>query len=437
MAKNSVKVGDLVEIKTKNDVLKGILMPRPELFDKNFLILKLNSGYNVGIKKEDIKRIRRIQSLSAKTIQLPPLKRDPKKPTISILHTGGTVASKVDYRTGAVVSRFSPEELVEMFPEIKDIANIKSQLIFQMFSEDIEPEHWSILAKKIEKEIKEKVDGIIITHGTDTLGYTAAALSFMVHDPPIPIILVGAQRSSDRGSSDAAINIIAAANFITKTDFAGVAVCMHASSEDKSCFIHEATKVKKMHTSRRDTFRSINVLPWAKVSYDGKIEFLRSNYPKKENKKVKINTKFEKKIAIVKIRPGFSHKELEFYEKNKYKGLILEGTGLGHAPTNVLDNYTKQHENILKTLQRMSKKMVIVMASQCPYGRINMNVYSSGRDLQVAGIIPAEDMLSETAYVKLGWLLGNNKKIEEVKKQMLTNITGEINKRTVDKAFLY
>lgn len=437
MGKSSVRVGDLVEIKTKNEVLKGILMPRPELFDKDFLILKLNNGYNVGIKRKNIKKIKRIQSLSAKIVSPPVIKKDPKKPTISILHTGGTVASKVDYRTGAVVSRFSPEELVEMFPELKKIANIKSQLIFQMFSEDIEPEHWGILAKKIEKEIKEKADGIIITHGTDTLGYTAAALSFMIQDSPIPIILVGAQRSSDRGSSDAATNIIAAANFITKTDFAGIVVCMHASSEDKACFIHEATKVKKMHTSRRDTFRSINVLPWAKVSYEGKIDFLRSNYPKKEDKKPKINAKFEKKVAIIKLRPGFNYKELNFYEKNKYKGLILEGTGLGHAPTNVLDKNTKQHATLLKTLEKMSKKMVIVMASQCPYGRINMNVYSSGRDLQVAGIIPSYDMLSETAYVKLGWLLGNTKKLEEVKKQMLTNITGEINKRTVDKAFLY
>jgi len=426
--------GDLIEITTKDKKIKGILMPRPKLLDKDTIILKLDNGYNIGINKNEIKNIKLIEKYKKTKKKTSKISYNKNLPTISILHTGGTIASKVDYRTGGVISEFTPEEIINMFPELEKIANIKSRLVFQMFSEDFEPEHWSLLAKEIEKEIKTGVYGIIITHGTDTMHYTSAALSFMLQNLPIPILLVGAQRSSDRGSSDAGMNLICATNFIVKTDFSGAAICMHGSIEDKCCYIHQGTKVRKMHTSRRDAFRSINVLPYAKIFYDGKIEFFRKDYTRKDKKrKLNLANKFEKKVAIIKIRPGFDYKEIEAYKN--YKGIVLEGTGLGHAPVTFLDEYTKNHKKLVELIKNLSKKIPIIMTSQCIYGRVNMNVYSTGRGLLAAGVIPAEDMMPEVAYIKLGWLLAN--KPEEVKKLFKENLVGEITERIDEKAFPY
>jgi len=421
-----VKIGDKIRVITKDENLEGIFMPS----DDKKVVLKLNSGYNIVVDKNKIKKTEVIESYKEeKIVKEKDFTFNKNLKTISILHTGGTIASKVDYRTGAVSARFDPDELIQMFPELKNICNIKSKLIFQMFSEDIEPKHWSILAKEIEKEIKNKVDGIIITHGTDTMSYTSSALSFMLQGLNIPVILVGAQRSSDRGSSDAGLNLICAAQFITKSDFVGVGVCMHESMEDKTCLIHKSVKVRKLHTSRRDAFKSINSKPIARVDINGKIEFL-SEYikkVKKGNRKLEVKTGFENKVGILKTRPGMTNKELEFYKN--YKGLIIEGTGLGHMPVDVVDQYTKEHKLILNSLKKLAKKIPIVMCSQCVFGRVNMNVYSSGRDILNAGVISGEDMLSETAFVKLGWLLGNYKDKNIVKMLMKENLVGEISER--------
>jgi len=207
----SAKPGDTIEVVTLEKRVKGILMPKPELFGEDTVILKLENGYNVGIDKKKIKEIKVLETAKEQKAKKEKIKPNKKLPTISILHTGGTIASKVDYRTGAVVSKFTPEDMLEMFPELNKIANIQSRLVFQMFSEDMRPGHWQALAKEVEKEIKAGVEGVIITHGTDTMHYTSAALSFILQNLPVPVLLVGAQRSSDRGSSDAAINLIAAA----------------------------------------------------------------------------------------------------------------------------------------------------------------------------------------------------------------------------------
>ena len=379
--------------------IEGILMPRAKLFSDDMLVLKLSNGYNIGIEKKSIAEIRLIEKYKERGgNEEEEIKIKQSLPTISILHTGGTIASKVDYRTGAVVAKFSPEEIIKMFPELTEIANIQSRLVFQMFSEDIEPEHWGILAKEISEEIKKGINGILITHGTDTLSYTSSALSFMLRDLPVPVILVGSQRSSDRGSSDAYLNIISAARFIANTDFAGVAVCMHATSSDICCYIHHGTNVRKMHSSSRDAFKSVNTIPIAKVFVDGNIEFLVEEYGKRDKKSLILMNNFDRKIGGVKIRPGISYNELNFFEKRGYRGLVLEGTGLGHAPVNVLDKYTRHHKKILSTLKRMSKTILVVMTTQCIYGDVNMNVYSTGRDILYDVIIPA-NMIPETAYV--------------------------------------
>lgn len=417
--------GDRVKVFHEKKETEGILMPS-ESADSVFI--KLDNGYNVGIDKKKIKEIKIISKAAKQESGKKEVKHNPKLPTISILHTGGTIASKVDYRTGGVVARFSPEELLAMFPELGEIANIKSSLISNMFSEDMRFAHYKLMARAIEGEC-DKVDGIILTHGTDTMTYTSAALAFMLEDLPIPVIMVGAQRSSDRGSSDAGVNIICAANFIAKTDFAGVAICMHENSEDNNCIILPATKTRKLHSSRRDAFRAVNSGPVARVHFkDGKVEFLREDYTKKSKSRLVVKDKMEEKVAILKVHPNMFPEQFNFYKE--YKGLVIEGTGLGQAPTGVPNELCRIHEKNLAAITDLVKSgTTIIMTSQTIFGRVHMHVYSNAIDLVNAGVIPGDDMLTETAFIKLAWLLGNYPK-DKIKEMMTKNLRGEITERT-------
>jgi len=416
--------GDRVKVVTKDEAVEGVLMPS----EGGKVVVKLESGYNIGIDKKKIKEIKVLEKY--KKSEPAKAKAEAKKglPTIAILHTGGTIASKVDYRTGGVVARFSPEEILELFPELKEIANIKSELIRNMFSDDLRFDHFAAIANAVEKEVKKGADGIIISIGTDNLAVASAALAFILEKCPIPIILVGAQRSSDRGSSDAAVNLICAANFIAKTDFAGVAVCMHENTSDNTCVILPACKTRKLHSSRRDAFKPVNDIPIAKINYETKkIEFLKKNYLKK-SKELSVKPKMEQKVGLLKITVNMFPEQFLAYRG--YKGLIIEGTGLGHTPLHVVDESTKIHEKIkdaIKTL--VDSGTIVVMTTQCLFGRVGMEVYSKGRDLQKLGIISGEDMLPETAFVKLAWLLGNYPK-EKVKELIGKNLRGEISERT-------
>ncbi|MEM4367577.1 MAG: Glu-tRNA(Gln) amidotransferase subunit GatD [Candidatus Aenigmatarchaeota archaeon] len=427
----SIGIGSKIKIIKDNEIYEGILMPRIE-GDNEIIIIKLENGYNIGIKYNENTKIEKLGEVNISKKPNPIQNFDKNKPTIFILHTGGTIASKVDYRTGGVEASFESEDLIAMFPELAEIANIKSKLIRRMFSEDMRFEHHQIMAREIAK-IANEVDGIIITHGTDTLHYTSASLAFMLEDLPIPVIIVGSQRSSDRPSADSAMNLICAAKFIARTDFAGVAVCMHATTNDDFCYILHACKVRKMHTSSRDAFKPINASPIAKVWFkEDKIEFLMNDYFKKDKKReLKLKDKFEEKVAIVKFYPGFDEKILEFYEKEGYKGIVLEGFGLGQIPINEIDEYTHHNKKNFEILKRMNEKgCIIVASSQTIFGRVNLNVYSTGRDMQSIGIIGCEDMHPETAYVKLKWLLGNYEK-EKVKELFKQNLRGEISERTL------
>ncbi len=432
LEKKKIKPGHRVRIEKNGEIYEGYLMPKAA-GDENHIVLKLDNGYNIGIAFEGVKIKKLKQEKIEKAKKTQKYDFDKNEPYIMIFHTGGTIASKIDYKTGAVTPLVNPEELVESIPEIKNIANFKVKVLFQLLSEDIEPEHWEILAKKIYDEIGKNCLGIIVTHGTDTMHYTSAAISFMLQNLPKPVIFVGSQRSSDRGSSDAAMNLICAAQFIKKTDFAGIGVCMHAEMDDSYCFIHDGVNARKMHTSRRDAFRSMDVLPIAKVYPSGAVEFLR-DYQKRHDGKPMLKNKFSKKVALIKSRPGFSHKELEFYEKAGYKGIVFEGTGMGHLPVNTSDKYTKNHEKLLNTIKRMTKKgIAICMTTQCAYGRVSMDVYRTGRLLQQNGVIPLK-MTPETAFVKLGWVLANEK--EGIETLLLKNIAGEIVERIDVKMFL-
>lgn len=428
------KAGDKIEVETKDDSFTGTYIPQK---DDKFLVIKLDNGYNIGIDKRKIKFAKLKEKHKQSKETLKKVKSNKKLPTISILHTGGTIASKVDYKTGAVTARFTPEELVSMFPEIKNIANINSRLIRNMWSEDMRFAHYNLMAKEVKKEIEKGVDGIIITHGTDTMHYTSAALSFILEDLPVPVILVGAQRSSDRGSSDAALNIISTIYFISQSSFSEVAVCMHKNIEDEDCIILPGTKCRKMHTSRRDAFRPINTEAFAVVNVKKKsIHFKKKKYARKEeNKKLKLKLINEKvKVGILKIHTNMFSSQFDPYFS--FDGLVLEATALGQLPTEEIDELTKENSNIKKVIKELCKKIVVVNASQCIYGRLQMNVYSKGRDIQELGVIGNySDMTPETTFIKLAWLLSNYKK-EEVKELITKNLRGEISERTEKETFL-
>ena len=415
------KPGDLVEIKTILETVRGILMPSS---DEKVVLLKLENGYNLGFERKDVLSLKLIEEKKEKGSGTEPqIISKPKKKNIIILHTGGTIASKVDYESGAVTAKFQAEDLLGMFPELGEIANIETELVSNMMSEDMLFSNYQKIAESIAHQAKKDIAGIIIGHGTDTLSFTAAALAFIFEKINIPVILVGSQRSSDRGSTDAAMNLICAAEFITKTDFSGVAICMHHSSSDDFCAILPATKTRKMHTSRRDAFKAINAQAIALVDYEKrKINSLSKDYSKRsKDKEIIFKEGFSEKVGLLKVHPNMDPKLFKFFAEN-YDAFVLEGTGLGHAPTNLGKNL-KNYE----ILQEFVKKGgIVAVTSQCLYGAVHPSVYTNLRRLSEIGCIFCEDMLPETAFIKLAWLLGNYPK-EKVKELMAVNLRGEIN----------
>lgn len=420
------KPGDKVSVTTESETLTGILMPS----DDKSVVLKLDSGYNIGLNAKRVKSMKVLDAHKTEKESPGEHTHTPGLPLITILHTGGTIASKVDYETGGVVARFSPQELLAQFPELRSIANIESRLVRNMFSEDMRFAHHNILAKEILKEAEKGSRGIIITHGTDTLHYTAAALAFMVRPLPIPVILVGAQRSSDRGSSDAALNLVAAARFIVHSDFAGVGVCMHETMSDESCVILDATHCRKMHSTRRDAFRPVNVGPWARVR-GSHIEMLRADHPKRSLEAAHATLLDEKlSIGILYSHPNMHADELKQYDG--YDGVVVIGTGLGHLPINEIDDTTKEHAKILASLKSLIKKGTVVVTSPQPiFGTVNLDVYATGRKMQEVGVLGNGTHLSpEVAFMKLAWLLSNHR--SHVSEHWDQDLVGELRRSEPD-----
>ena len=429
-----MKQGDYVEIKTKDkEILAGLIMPSKE---KNIISLKLDSGYNIGIEKNKISSSKLLKKESEKMQKKESsIITNPKLKTIAILHTGGTIASRVSYSTGAVSPSFSPGDLIEMFPELKDVANIKSKLIGNMFSEDLRFAHYNIMAKEIEKELQ-NVDGIILGHGTDTIAFTSCALAFALENLNKPVILVGAQRSSDRSSSDAAMNLLCAAQFIAKSSFNKVAVCMHENSSDEFCTILPACNIKKLHTSRRDAFKTVNSEPIARVAKNGEVSFFEKYNQKEPKEKLKLKLfKENLKIGILRSHPNLSKEEVKMF--SKFNGLIIEGTGMGHTSINVVDKYTKENGLILNEIKKLAKKIPVFMSPQCIFGRVDMNVYDSGRKLIEAGVLGNyNNMTLEAAFIKLAWLLSNYTK-REVNTLISENMHGELSPRIIYKEDIF
>ncbi len=429
-----IEIGNRIRVKKNGIVLEGILMPRIELGDKNCIIIKLDNGYNVGVDFSQIESIEKVGE-GKKPGEIPrrTIKKVPDLPKVSFVATGGTIGTHVDYLTGGVYMCRSPEEILVNVPEIDEIITIERTLRpFTLASEDMTPMEWVELAKVVAKELNDGMDGVIVTHGTDTLHFTSAALSFMLRNLPKPVVLVGAQRSPDRGSFDGAMNLICASHMV-KSDVAEVMVVMHATSNDDYCLAIRGTKVRKMHSSRRDAFRPINELPLAKVWPDGKIEIVNDNFRKRSNGKVELDARFDEKVAIIKAYPGSRPELIDWYVEKGFNGLIIEGTGFGHVPTEPI---RKEFSWIEHVKDAVASGVFVGVTTQTIYGRTHSFVYRNLRRLYEAGAVHLEDMLTEVAYVKLGWVLAHTRNLKKVKEMMLTNYAGEITETTDARAFL-
>jgi len=420
--KAEAETGDIIRITRNGETYEGILIPRSEYGDEKHIVIKLKNGYNIGIRIMAGTKIEKIGKGAKPSFAPPPLPEPNEQlPRVAILSTGGTIASRVDYRTGAVRPALTASDLYSVVPELANIARIDAQILFSLFSENITATHWTEIAKAVAQKISEGVDGVVIAHGTDTMGYTAAALSFALQNLPVPVIVVGSQRSADRPSSDAATNLVGAVTAAAKAPLAQVCVAMHETMSDSSIVLHLGTKVRKCHTSRRDTFKSVNARPIARVQ-DQNVVMLTDDHVKRNySNKLALKPRFSEKVALVKFHPGLDPAVVDWYVDRGYEGLILEGTGLGHVGSRCFEALKKAN----------SHGVVVGMASQCIWGRVNMNVYDSGRDLQALGVIPLEDMLSETALVKLMWILGQTQDVEEAKELLKTNIAGELSPQTL------
>lgn len=422
----NVSIGDTIKIEKENVSYKGILLDRSEDADDEYIVLKLDSGYNLGININNA-IIELIEKGDKPKIQYDSIgtKKDKNKMDISIVSTGGTVSSIIDYKTGAVHPAFTADDLLRANPELLELANYKVKALYNILSENMKPKYWVEAANSIANDISDGADGVVVAHGTDTMHYTSAALSFIL-ETPVPIVVTGAQRSSDRPSTDAYLNLINSVG-VAKSDIAEVTVCMHADLDDDYCYLHRGTKVRKMHTSRRDTFRSINSEPIATLK-DGELAKINSNlgYIKRGVNELKIRDNLESKVALIKSFPGITNELIDYHIDKGFKGILIEGTGLGHVPDYMVESIRRAND----------ENIAVVMTSQCLYGKVNMNVYSTGRKLVNANVISGGDMTPEVAYVKLCWALGQNDNLEEVEKLMKTNIAGEFSEKSSIKHFL-
>jgi glutamyl-tRNA(Gln) amidotransferase subunit D len=420
------RVGDRVRVKKGDQSWEGILLPRSELEGVDHITLKLDNGYNIGISGGTCEVIGSEEKLEV----FPEVELEKKKdlPQVSMIATGGTIASRVDYRTGGVHMLMEPNQIFFTTPELADIISLKKILSpFRVASESMSFKEYQKIAQLTAKELNQGARGVLITHGTDTLHYTSAMLSFMLQNLSQPVCLVGAQRSPDRGSFDGALNLICAGITCGYSSIGEIVVVMHGESSDSFCSVIRGTKVRKMHATRRDTFQPVNEGPLARVWPEGDIDYLNPYRPR-EDTEVQTDSAVEEKVALLKAYPHSNPEILDFLVDRGYRGVLFEATALGHLPTDTVD----ESYSWLPAVRRAREEgMIIAFATQCLYGRVNPYVYSNARRMFDLGVIYLEDMLPEVGYLKLAWVLGHAQDEDTIRTMMLHDYAGEIKMRTL------
>ena len=428
MERFGVTVWCEVRARTTRGDFEGLLLPRSETSDDLHLVLKLGSGYNVGVRHDTVRTLEKVGYREAHyKIPEKEFPVDPANPRVKLFGTGGTIASRLDYRTGAVIPAFSPGELYGSVPELADICNLETEKLFGVFSENMGPEQYLILAERVGEAIRDGYAGIVIGHGTDTMHHTAAVLSFMVQRPPVPIVMVGSQRSSDRPSSDAAQNLINATWAAAHGSIAEVLVCMFGPTSDQYNLLHRGTRVRKMHSSYRSTFRTLGDIPVAMVER-GRITALKPDVRlRRTDREVTVQAAYDDRVSIVYYYPGMHPDVIDALVDRGYHGIVIAGTGLGHV-----------NRKIYPALERAHAAGVhMYMTLQTLWGFVQMQVYETGREILGLGVVPLANMLPEVAFVKLGWALGvHPDDPEAVRTLMTTPIAGEITQREPHDGYL-
>jgi glutamyl-tRNA(Gln) amidotransferase subunit D len=418
------------DVRVTNDagsLFEGVILPRSETLDDQHVVIKLKTGYNVGLH---VNRVTSVVEVGYKeAVYKIPEKAFPVRPNlpkVTLLGTGGTIASRLDYRTGAVIPAFTPGELYGAVPELADLCNLTTKKLFGVFSENMAREQYVALAKAIGEEIAGGADGIVIGHGTDTMGHTAAVLSFMVQDSPVPIVLVGSQRSSDRPSSDAALNLIHAVRAAAYGEIAEVQICMFGPTSDRHGLLHRGTRCRKMHSSYRSTFRTVGDIPLAVVSRDS-FTYLTNDFRRRDPARtVRVDAVYDDRTTILYYYPGMHPDLIEALIEKGYRGIVIAGTGLGHV-----------NKPLYPALKRAIEAGVhVVMTVQTLWGYVQMYVYDTGRDLLDLGIVPLENMLPETALMKLSWVLGHTNDHAEVMRMMRHPYSHEMTEREPHNGYL-
>ncbi len=423
----NVGVWSLAQVQTQRGTFEGLILPRSETFDDLHIVLKLDSGYNIGVAVETIEEMRETGIRKADyRIPEKEVPRDEELPDVMLFGTGGTIASRLDYRTGAVIPSFSPGELNGAVPELASLCNLTTEKLYGVFSENMSKEQYIGTAQAIGKAIEEGYKGIVIGHGTDTMHHTASVLSFMVQNSPVPIVMVGSQRSSDRPSSDAALNLIHAVRTAAYGDIAEVLVCMFGPTSDEYGLLHRGTRVRKMHSSYRSTFRTIGDIPVAMVNRDDVMP-LRDDYNRRrEDREVVIDAVYEDRTTLLWFYPGMNPDIMKACVDLGYRGIVIGGTGLGHV-----------NRPMYEALDYAQKKGVhVYMTVQTLWGYVQMYVYETGREMMELGVIPTANMLPEVAFMKLGWVLGHTDDRDKVREMMLTPISSEITEREPHDGYL-
>lgn len=427
MVKEGIRTWSVVRIK-KNDGahFEGVLLPRSENTSDDYLTIKVDTGYNIGIQLPDDATIDKIGYKSG-DYKIPEKKvdRNPDLPNVTLLGTGGTVASRLDYRTGAVLPAFTPSELFSAVPELIEICNLTPKTLYKILSENFCIEYWVKTAEAVAKEIESGAEGVIIGHGTDTMGYSGSALSFIFQNLPVPVVIVGSQRSSDRPSSDGPINIINATTLAAYGDIAEVVVVMHGSTSDNYDLIHRATRVRKMHSSRRDTFRTVSDTPLGMIK-DRKITLFKDDVKRRcDRTAFHLDTKIDDRVTILYFYPGMESDVMDAVIDKGYHGIVIIGTGLGHVG-----------KPMYSALERAQEEEIpVVITVQPLFGYTHLRVYETGRDMLARGVIEGRNMLPEAAFPKLCWALGHTRDVEEVRKIINTDIAGEITNRELYSGF--
>ncbi len=349
--------GDRVRVDRADRTYEGVLLPSST---DDQLVVKLEAVQrrrrpgrsDVEVLAEDVYRIDGTDAAGGDEGDASSeIEFDEDLPTISLISTGGTIASTVDYRTGAVTAQFDAEDVLRAVPDLAGRANYRGRVVANILSENMEPPIWRDLADAVHEEIEAGVDGVVVMHGTDTMQYSASALSFML-ETPVPIVFTGSQRSADRPSSDNVMNAVSAVE-AAKSDCAEVLVCMHATESDDVCALHRGTRVRKNHTSRRDAFETVGAEPLGEVDYETEAVSFRRDYRRRGDTDLELSPDLESDVELLKFTPGMDPAFLDVVDGSE--GLIIEGTGLGHVHTDLIPRIEELIED----------GTTVVMTSQC------------------------------------------------------------------------